>query len=72
MQKDLTKGNPYKVILLFALPMLVSMLFQQMYNIADSVVVGKFVGEDALAAVGASYPLTMIFLGFATGAGIGC
>ena len=72
MQKDLTKGNPYKVILLFALPMLVSMLFQQMYNIADSVVVGKFVGEDALAAVGASYPVTMIFLGFATGAGIGC
>lgn len=72
MQKDLTKGNPFKVILLFALPMLVSMLFQQLYNIADSVVVGKAEGENALAAVGASYPITMIFLGFATGAGIGC
>lgn len=72
MQKDLTKGNPYRVIIMFALPMLVSMLFQQLYNIADSVVVGKFVGENALAAVGASYPVTMIFLGFATGAGIGC
>lgn len=72
MQKDLTKGNPLKVILLFALPMLVSMVFQQLYNIADSVVVGKAEGENALAAVGASYPITMIFLGFATGAGIGC
>lgn len=52
--------------------MLVSVMFQQMYNIADSIVAGKFVGVGALAAVGASYPITMIFMAVATGLNIGC
>lgn len=70
--KDLTVGPPMRVIVGFSLPMLLSMVFQQLYNIVDSVVVGQFNGKDALAAVGASYPVTMLFLAFATGCGIGC
>lgn len=72
MIKDMTQGSPFKIILTFSLPMLLSMMFQQMYNIADSVVAGKFAGVDALAAVGASYPITVLFLAVATGASIGC
>ncbi len=60
--KDLTEGKPGKVLWQFSIPMFVSVIFQQMYNIADSVIAGKFAGEDALAAVGASYPITMIFM----------
>lgn len=56
----------------FSIPMLVSVVFQQLYNIADSVIAGKFAGEDALAAVGASYPITMIFMAIAVGSNIGC
>lgn len=52
--------------------MLISVIFQQLYNIADSVIAGKFIGEDALAAVGASYPITMIFMAVAIGSNIGC
>ena len=52
--------------------MFISVIFQQMYNIADSVIAGKFAGEDALAAVGASYPITMIFMAIAVGSNIGC
>lgn len=62
MNKDLTTGKPASVLLRFTLPMLLSVAFQQLYNIADSVIAGKFAGEDALAAVGASYPVTMIDL----------
>lgn len=51
--------------------MLLSVVFQQLYNIVDSVVAGKFIGADALAAVGASYPITMIFMAVATGANVG-
>lgn len=61
MQKDLTKGNEAKAILFFAMPMILGNLFQQFYNIADTVIVGQFIGPDALAAVGASYTL-MVFL----------
>lgn len=53
------------------MPMLLSVVFQQLYNIVDSIVAGKFVGASALAAVGASYPITMIFMAIATGANIG-
>ena len=52
--------------------MLISVAFQQMYNIADSVIAGRFIGEDALAAVGASYPITMIFMAIAIGSCAGC
>lgn len=69
---DMSKGNPLKLLLLFTLPMLVSVTFQQLYNIADSVIAGKFLGNDALAAVSASYPITVIFTNIGTGLGVGC
>ena len=72
MNKDLTVGDPQSVLWKFSIPMFVSVIFQQMYNIADSVIAGKFAGEDALAAVGASYPITMIFMAIAVGSNIGC
>ena len=56
-QIDLTEGSPGKSLLVFALPLILGNLFQQFYNMADSMIVGNFVGEDALAAVGASYAL---------------
>ncbi|MBE5959881.1 MAG: MATE family efflux transporter [Lachnospiraceae bacterium] len=72
MVKDLTVGKPSKVLWAFSIPMFISVIFQQLYNIADSVIAGKFAGEDALAAVGASYPITMIFMAIAVGSNIGC
>lgn len=72
MNKDLTVGNPRKVLWAFCLPMFGSIIFQQLYNIADSLVAGKFIGEDALAAVGNSYQITLIFIAFAFGCNIGC
>lgn len=72
MTKDLTSGDPSRVLLGFSIPMLFSVMFQQLYNIADSVIAGKYAGVDALAAVGASYPITMIFIAIATGSNIGC
>lgn len=72
MVKDLTQGTPQKVLWQFTIPMFVSVIFQQLYNIADSVIAGRFAGEDALAAVGASYPITMIFMAIAVGSNIGC
>lgn len=68
---DLTEGKPGKSLLLFALPMILGNLFQQFYNMADSMIVGNFVGEDALAAVGASYALTNVFIMIAIGGGNG-
>lgn len=52
--------------------MLISVVFQQIYNIADSMIAGRYAGEDALAAVGASYPITMLFIAVAMGCNIGC
>ena len=72
MIKDMTEGNVNKTLLLFTLPMLVSVMFQQFYNMADSIVVGKFVGEGALAAVGSSYTVTTIFIAIAVGGSLGC
>lgn len=72
MNQDLTQGNPGTVLWKFTLPLFGSVIFQQIYNIADSVIAGKFVGEDALAAIGASYPITMIFMAVAIGANVGC
>lgn len=70
--KDLTKGEVRPVLWGFTIPMFISVVFQQLYNIADSAIAGKFAGEDALAAVGASYPITMIFMAIAIGSNIGC
>lgn len=72
MNKDLTVGDPQKVLWRFCLPLFGSIIFQQLYNIADSLVAGKFIGENALAAVGNSYEITLIFLAFAFGCNIGC
>ena len=68
---DMLTDNPGKSLLFFVLPMILGNLFQQFYNITDSVVVGKFVGEQALAAVGASYAITNVFIAIAIGGGIG-
>lgn len=72
MVNDLTKGKTSKVILYFSLPLFISVIFQQMYSIADSVIAGRFAGEAALASVGASYPITNIFNAIAVGCNIGC
>lgn len=72
MNKDLTVGNPQKVLFQFCMPLFGSIIFQQLYNIADSLVAGKFVGENALAAVGNSYEITLIFIAFAFGCNMGC
>lgn len=69
---DLTTGEPGKVLWQFCLPLFASVIFQQFYNIADSFVAGKFIGEDALAAVGNSYEITLIFIAFATGSNMAC
>lgn len=72
MNRDLTKGNPSAELVKFSLPLLGSMIFQQLYNIADSFVAGKFIHENALAAVGNSYEITLIYIAFAFGCNIGC
>ena len=72
MNKNLTVGKPQTVLWQFCLPLLGSILFQQLYNIADSLVAGKFIGESALAAVGNAYEITLIFIAFAFGCNIGC
>lgn len=72
MNKDLTIGKPETVLWKFCLPLFGSILFQQLYNIADSLTAGKFIGEHALAAVGNSYEITLIFIAFAFGCNIGC
>lgn len=72
MNKDMTIGNPSKILFYFALPMVAGNILQQLYNIIDSMIVGNFVGAEALAAVGASYPITFVLITVANGCGIGC
>ena len=72
MNKDLTAGKPSKVLWEFCLPLFGSIIFQQLYNIADSLVAGKFISENALAAVGNSYEITLVFIAFAFGCNMGC
>lgn len=67
MVKDLTQGKPSKVILMFSLPLLLSMVFQQFYNMADSIIAGKMISNNALAAIGVSTPITMIYVAIAVG-----
>ena len=71
MITDLTVSHPRHTLWRFALPMFVSVMFQQFYILADSMIAGRFAGEDALAAVGASYPITVIFMAFAVGSNLG-
>lgn len=63
--------SPWKALLIFSIPMMLGNLFQQLYTMTDSVIVGRFVGENALAAVGASYSLTSVFISVAIGGGVG-
>ncbi len=72
MAYDLTQGKTGKVLLKFTLPLFISVVFQQFYSIADSMIAGHFAGEDALAAIGASYPITNLFNAVAFGCNIGC
>ena len=67
MTKDMTTGNPLKLILFFSLPVLFGNLFQQFYSMVDTIIVGQFLGEDALAAVGATGSIMFLVLGFASG-----
>lgn len=70
-KQPLLTDTPGRALLVFALPMIIGNLFQQFYNMADSIIVGRFVGENALAAVGASYSFTNVFIMIAIGGGIG-
>lgn len=72
MVKDLTEGQPGRALALFSVPMLISVVFQQLYNMADNVVAGQFIGDSALSAVSISYPVTMIYMAAALGINIGC
>lgn len=73
-QVDMTEGKPWKQIVIFTFPMLIGNVAQQLYNTVDSIVVGKYVGDNALAAVGSASPifnlLLVLFVGIAMGAGI--
>ncbi|MDD2355697.1 MAG: MATE family efflux transporter, partial [Lachnospiraceae bacterium] len=67
MTKDMTEGNAVKLILRFMVPLVLGNLFQQLYNVADSVIVGRYLGVNALAGVGQSASLTFLILGFVNG-----
>ena len=71
---DMTTGTPWKKILMFTVPMLIGNVAQQLYSTADSVIVGRFIGDNALAAVGSAGPiynlLLVLFMGIAVGAGV--
>lgn len=73
MTKDeyLITDPPLKALTVFAMPMILGSFFQQVYNMADSIIVGQFVGSSALAAVGACAALTNVFICIALGAGVG-
>ena len=69
---DLTTGKPSKVIFNFSLPLLLSTVLQQAYNIADSIIVGQYTGQMGLASIGSAYPITLLFVAIATGSSMGC
>jgi len=71
MEKDMTKGSPAKIILGFTLPIFIGNVFQQLYSMADTIIVGKFVGTPALAAVGSTGTITFLILGFLMGMTVG-
>ena len=71
MTKDMTQGSPLKLLLAFAVPLMLGSLFQQFYNLADTIIVGRFVGVDALAAVGSVGGLNYLVLGFVNGIACG-
>lgn len=72
MVRNLTEGPPLRLLLLFSLPMVAGNVFQQLYNMVDTAVVGKFVGEDAVASVGSSFPVVFLSVAVAAGLSMGC
>ena len=68
---NMTEGNPVWLLLIFAVPMLIGNVFQQMYNLVDSVIVGRYVGANALAAVGATNSVSFLFFALCNGIGSG-
>ena len=69
--KDLTRGSEAKLIVFFALPMLIGNVFQQFYNMVDSWVVGRYVGTEALAAVGVAFPIIFLMVALVMGLAMG-
>ncbi|MGN0158011.1 MAG: MATE family efflux transporter [Brotaphodocola sp.] len=69
--QDLTVGSPLKVLSIYAIPMLISMFFQQAYNLVDSWIAGNYIGAVALGAVGTCYPLTVFLIAIASGLSLG-
>lgn len=67
MEKDMTKGSPMKLILGFAVPLLLGLLFQQFYSMVDTIIVGHYLGVNALAAVGATGSVNFLIIGFCMG-----
>jgi len=67
MVKDMTQGSAAKLIVAFSLPMFAGNVFQQLYNMVDSIVVGRFVGPNALAAVGTSFPIIFLLISMVLG-----
>ena len=72
MERDMTVGSPARILILFTIPMLLGNIFQQLYNVVDTIVVGNYVGASALAAVGASTSLVFLILCLAVGLSMGC
>lgn len=71
METDMTRGNPLPIILKFTLPLLIGNVFQQLYNMVDTIIVGRFVGPDALAAVGSTGTIMFLVIGFSQGMSTG-
>ena len=69
--RDLTIGNPTKLLIAFCIPLFLSALFQQLYSIGDSIVAGQMIGNDALSEISNSYEVTLVFIAFAFGCNIG-
>jgi len=69
---DMTTGEPFKLILLYSLPIILGNIFQQLYNMCDTIIVGRLLGPDALAAVGTTGPMNFLVLGFLYGISSGC
>ena len=67
MTKDMTSGNPVKLIVLFSIPLLIGNIFQQFYSMVDTVIVGRYLGVDALAAVGSTSSMFFLINGFVVG-----
>ena len=63
MELDMTKGSPSKLITKFIIPIIIGNIFQQLYSMVDTIIVGRFVGVDALAAVGATGSVSFLILG---------